>query len=39
MSLYELVTREINQNKILELVTQDFYLDVNCRVSNSKFLS
>ena len=35
-SLVELVTR---QNKILELVTRDFYLNLNSRVSNSRFLS
>ena len=28
-----------NQNKILELVTRDFYLDYNSRVSNSRLLS
>ena len=35
-SLFELVNR---QNKILELVTRDLYLNLNSRVSNSRFLS
>ena len=38
-SLLELVTWEFNQNKILELVTRDFYLDYNSRINNLRFLS
>ena len=36
MSLFELLPRKFNQNKILKLVTRDFYLDLNPRVTNSK---
>ena len=41
-SLFELVTRQrkiFNSIKILELLTRDFYLYFNSRVTNSRFLS
>ena len=30
-SLFELITWNLNQNKFLDLVTRDFYLDLNFR--------
>ena len=33
------ILKNFYQNKILELVTRDFYLDLNSQVSNKRFLS
>ena len=36
MLLFDLVTRDFNQSKILKKVTRNFHLDLNSRVANSK---